>query len=110
MSMSRERQKKSLLRAAKWIKEHPDNWNKFDCFGIKTSDGNRGFDLLGACYPYKREAFTETSLYKSGKNIRQWIKKNFPVKVWCDLEILNDDALDVNQAVRKLRSWVRRNY
>lgn len=110
--MNRQKQKSAILRAAKWIENHPDNWNKRSFFGTRTQkttkDGNpyRGFDVIGATYPYKYEAFSEPDIGDARTLVEKHLFKNFPNRLIWKIAELNDKATSPTQAARKIRSYV----
>ena len=106
MSMPNWKMKRSLLKASKWIDLHPDIWTKYELFGKNNKSYQRGFDVLGACYPHKRQVFSNPSLISAKAEVREWITKNFPYKVRSKIAHLNDKSKDVKQAVRRVRAYV----
>ena len=106
MTMNRQKQKKAILKAAKWIESHPNNWNKYDFFGTDTERFYRGFDVMGATYPNKHTIFSTTDLLSGTLEVETYISRNFPKKIVERIMFLNDTAKDNKQAARKVRAFV----
>lgn len=114
--MNRMKQKAALLRAATWVAKHPGAWNKKRFFGTNTgrttSTGGevRGFDVMGATFPYKHDAFKASVAAQGNKMVAEWVFKNFPKKVIRDIEELNDISSSPQEAANRVRGYVGAHY
>lgn len=116
MTMSHVKQRKAILKAARWVINHPDAWNKNQFFGTrtlgKTTAGipHRGFDLMGATFPKKHNVFSTTSVFDGNQVVTAYVHRNFPLNVIDDICELNDKAINAAQAARRVRAYVGQNF
>jgi hypothetical protein len=116
MTMNRKKQRKAILKAARWVVNHPDAWNKRQFFGTATlgmtSTGNphRGFDIMGATFPKKYPIFKAVNVEDGNAVVAAYVGRNFPDNVIGDIGALNDKAVDAAQAARRVRAYVGRNF
>lgn len=116
MTMNRKRQRAAILKAAKWIASHPKKWNKEQFFGTNTgrttSTGGevRGFDAMGATYPWKYSIFTKPLSNDGNAIVAEWVFKNFPNQVIGDIAELNDKSQSAEEAARRVRGYVGKHY
>lgn len=108
MSMNLQKQRSTLLRAARWIEEHPEKWGT-GYFVYRTFDDKVTLCAMGACVPkaMRRDVYVGDA---DGDNVSDWVNKNFPDYVVNKVTDLNDTSDSPEQAARRIRAFVGRRY
>jgi hypothetical protein len=108
--MNLQKQRSTLLRAARWLEEHPDKWGTGQF--VKSSyygDGQVKLCAMAACAPktLRREVYLGNV---DNDGVGYWVNRNFPQEVVTKVSDLNDASETPEQAARRIRSFVGRRY
>ena len=116
MTMNLKSQRKALLKAARWVANHPTTWNKKQFFGTETGRTTgtggevRGFDAMGATYPFRDRVYSNPSVSDGNAEVAAWVNRSFPDKVIGEVTALNDKSASAKEAVNRIRSYVGANF